>query len=405
MRAGLARRARRRAPVRPRSARSSPPRRSSSSLADVALPALGVRQHEPRQGAAGDHAHEDQPPVEVGAHAATGLGGRVAHAARIAESGPSRPRPGYTPPMPTVLVPFLLPVIALISVTPGPVAIHLGPIPILWYGLCYAIGPAPPTSSSPARRGAGASTQRLVDNGIIIVAAAALDRRPAVPRHRPVGTVPGQPGQDHPAALQRPRRLRRDHRRDDHRLLPHPPLELSFLRWADVIAPGLFVMQAIGRWGNFFNQELYGPPTNLPWGITIDCAHRVGDHGIPQYPCDLYPAATTGFHPVVPVRVDQRRARRDHLALDRPKVWPSDAARGSPAGLLRLVRSGPLRARDLADRQLDVLRHPDRDAHLGDCGGNLARALAYRHGPWAKDADRWGEPPQQIDAGTSSTRR
>ena len=62
----------------------------------------------------------------------------------------------------------------------------------------------------------------------------------------------------------------------------------SFAKWADVIAPGLFVMQAIGRLGNFFNQELYGPPTNLPWGIAIDCAHRVGDHGIAQC-VELYP--------------------------------------------------------------------------------------------------------------------
>ena len=67
----------------------------------------------------------------------------------------------------------------------------------------------------------------------------------------------------------------------------------SFWKWADVIAPGIFVMQAIGRWGNFFNQELYGPPTDLPWGITIDCAHRVA-----QYPCTTYPPATTGFHPL-----------------------------------------------------------------------------------------------------------
>ena len=34
------------------------------------------------------------------------------------------------------------------------------------------------------------------------------------------------------------------------------------------------VGQAVGRWGNFFNQELYGPPTDLPWGIPIDEAHR-----------------------------------------------------------------------------------------------------------------------------------
>ena len=46
-------------------------------------------------------------------------------------------------------------------------------------------------------------------------------------------------------------------------------------------------MQAIGRLGNFFNQELYGPPTNLPWGIAIDCAHRVA-----AYPCAAFPLAT-----------------------------------------------------------------------------------------------------------------
>ena len=50
---------------------------------------------------------------------------------------------------------------------------------------------------------------------------------------------------------------------------------VPFLRWADIVAPALFVMQAVARWGNFFNQELYGTPTSLPWGIPIDCAHRV----------------------------------------------------------------------------------------------------------------------------------
>jgi phosphatidylglycerol:prolipoprotein diacylglycerol transferase len=63
--------------------------------------------------------------------------------------------------------------------------------------------------------------------------------------------------------------------------------------WADIVAPGLFVMQAIGRWGNFFNQELYGPPTSAPWGIAIDCAHRVA-----TYPCDTFPLATTHFEPL-----------------------------------------------------------------------------------------------------------
>jgi prolipoprotein diacylglyceryl transferase len=43
---------------------------------------------------------------------------------------------------------------------------------------------------------------------------------------------------------------------------------------ADALAPGIVIAQAIGRWGNWFNQELYGKPTTLPWGLKIDAAHR-----------------------------------------------------------------------------------------------------------------------------------
>jgi phosphatidylglycerol---prolipoprotein diacylglyceryl transferase len=49
----------------------------------------------------------------------------------------------------------------------------------------------------------------------------------------------------------------------------------SFLTWVDIIAPGLILAQAIGRWGNFINEELYGAPTNLPWALYIDPAHRL----------------------------------------------------------------------------------------------------------------------------------
>jgi prolipoprotein diacylglyceryltransferase len=42
----------------------------------------------------------------------------------------------------------------------------------------------------------------------------------------------------------------------------------------DAAAPGLLVAQAIGRIGNYFNQELFGGPTSLPWGLRIDPAHR-----------------------------------------------------------------------------------------------------------------------------------
>lgn len=49
----------------------------------------------------------------------------------------------------------------------------------------------------------------------------------------------------------------------------------GFAEWVDVIAPCLALGQAIGRWGNYFNQELYGAPTDLPWHIYIDPQHRL----------------------------------------------------------------------------------------------------------------------------------
>jgi prolipoprotein diacylglyceryl transferase len=49
--------------------------------------------------------------------------------------------------------------------------------------------------------------------------------------------------------------------------VPLPPL-------GDAIAPGIAVAQAVGRWGNWFNQELFGGPTTLPWGLEIDLSHR-----------------------------------------------------------------------------------------------------------------------------------
>lgn len=43
---------------------------------------------------------------------------------------------------------------------------------------------------------------------------------------------------------------------------------------ASIVVPGLALAQAIGRWGNYFNQELFGAPTGLPWGIPIDLMNR-----------------------------------------------------------------------------------------------------------------------------------
>ena len=60
---------------------------------------------------------------------------------------------------------------------------------------------------------------------------------------------------------------------------------------ADALAPGIAIAQAIGRCGNWFNQELYGRPTSLPWGLEIDQAHReegYEDPGLLFHPTFLY---------------------------------------------------------------------------------------------------------------------
>lgn len=61
---------------------------------------------------------------------------------------------------------------------------------------------------------------------------------------------------------------------------------LRLSAFADAVAPGILLGQAVGRWGNWFNQELFGAPTDLPWGLQVD----------PEYVPAGY-AADTLFHP------------------------------------------------------------------------------------------------------------
>ena len=50
--------------------------------------------------------------------------------------------------------------------------------------------------------------------------------------------------------------------------------KINFLSLTDLLAPSLILGQAIGRWGNYFNQEIFGKPTDLPWGIPIQIGSR-----------------------------------------------------------------------------------------------------------------------------------
>jgi phosphatidylglycerol:prolipoprotein diacylglycerol transferase len=193
----------------------------------------------------------------------------------------------------------------MIDITPSQVAIQLGPLPVYWYGICYALGllAAYLVMVHEARR-RGLDTEIII-NGLIIVAAAALIG----------GRLYHVIDQwvlykDDPITILLPLRRAADggyvfagfsglgvygglltgtiaawaYIRWKHQ---------SFWRWADVVAPALFAMQAVGRFGNFFNQELYGPPTNLPWGIAIQCKNRVAQYACPP---GSDPNATLGQH-------------------------------------------------------------------------------------------------------------
>lgn len=72
-----------------------------------------------------------------------------------------------------------------------------------------------------------------------------------------------------------------------------PDEGLPLLPWLDIAGVTLPLAQAIGRWANFVNQELYGTPTDLPWGIQIGAEARVPPYeSLVEYP------AETGFHPL-----------------------------------------------------------------------------------------------------------
>jgi prolipoprotein diacylglyceryl transferase len=94
-------------------------------------------------------------------------------------------------------------------------------------------------------------------------------------------------------------------------------------RFLDAAAPGLLVAQAIGRVGNWFNQELFGRPTSLPWGLRIDPEHRP----------DRYIDQPT-FHPTFLYEIVW------NLALAAALVWLGRHRDVRPPGLFALYVAG-----------------------------------------------------------------
>jgi phosphatidylglycerol:prolipoprotein diacylglycerol transferase len=158
---------------------------------------------------------------------------------------------------------------------PDPVLIEIGPLVVRWYGLLYAVGllVAYRFMVREARR--RSLDEKLILDGLIIISIAALaggrlyhviDAWDRLFASNPIAAIiPPYEGLGAPGGL----------------ITGAIALVVILRRWrqepwgwVDVAGPAILVMQAIARWGNWFNQELYGAPTDLPWGLAIDCVHR-----------------------------------------------------------------------------------------------------------------------------------
>ena len=128
----------------------------------------------------------------------------------------------------------------------------------------------------------------------------------------------------------------------------------SLADFLDAAAPALLVAQAIGRVGNYFNQELFGRPTDLPWALEIDRDHRP----------DRYLADPT-FHPTFLYELLW------NLALAAALVWLDRRRRVRPPGLFALYVAGYC-----AFRIVDELLRVDPAAHVLGLRWNLLLAIA-----------------------------
>ena len=104
---------------------------------------------------------------------------------------------------------------------------------------------------------------------------------------------------------------------------------VSYAAFADAAAPGIIFAQAIGRWGNWFNNELYGRPTTAPWGLQIHQWDQVAGRAVID--AQGHPVVIGYFQPTFLFESRLPRRARDAPARPRPSAEPAAAGRSSPS--------------------------------------------------------------------------
>ncbi len=154
---------------------------------------------------------------------------------------------------------------------------------------------------------------------------------------------------------------------------------IKFPPFADALAPGIVLAQAIGRFGNWFNQELYGRPTSLPWGLEIDPENRVDGYEDQAtfHPTFLYESLWNVGTAVLCIWAD-RKFRLGHGRVFALYVMAYTAGRG----WIEYLRIDTVQEDDVLGLRLNVWtsivvfllalayfvwsarRHPGREAHV-----------------------------------------
>jgi len=168
---------------------------------------------------------------------------------------------------------------------------------------------------------------------------------------------------------------------------------IRFSSFVDVAAPAWLVAQAIGRLGNWFNQELFGGPTTLPWGLRIDDAHLPPgfESGTLFHPTFLYEMVWTLVGAALLVWLD-RRFRLGHGRV----FWLAVVIYTSGRLWIEMVRIDP--ANTVLGLRLNVWT-----SILVGLGALVAFILAGRRHP-GREASVFVRPEATVDAGETPPR-
>jgi prolipoprotein diacylglyceryl transferase len=163
---------------------------------------------------------------------------------------------------------------------------------------------------------------------------------------------------------------------------------------ADALAPGIAIAQAIGRWGNWFNQELFGRPTTLPWGLEIDASKRPPGyetfatfHPTFLYEC-IWDLGTAGL-----VIWADRRFRLGHGRAFALYVMAYTAGRG----WIEYLRIDPVEADDVFGLRLNVWT-----SIVLFVGATVYLVVAGRRHP-GREESVWREGHEPAGVGTPPT--